>query len=311
MLLWILISRALTLDNKTIPPLAAAFRIPPEFQIRIFDKQPHPTLPALYVEMDVLQGIQEIALLPFNAPFIIGRESVPLFVYATVGIEMRPHPSSMAVFRNFHALWLLYECCVRMLTEHNIRASQCFSYWKDSPYHAVELGYAGFLKKSEGITDTFQTRDAEFSKIEEKEAEPLPSDTKPIDFSKWRDYSEPLINSSVGALPYKTLVGDFYQDINPAEMFIMVYQAVIDRASRPSRTRIPETQFHYLDQRLTINYHRRPDAGIEEMQYETVVRGLAWLPTALLRNRKFAECSFVIFKEGHPKIDGWIRKGIL
>lgn len=311
LLLCISIGKALTLDNETIPPLEAPFRIPPEFQIRIFDKQPHPTLPTLYVEMDVLQGIQDIALLPFNAPFILGRGSVSLFVYATVGIEMRPHPSSMEVFRNFHALWLLYECFVKMLTEHNIRVCQCFSYWKDSPYHAVELGYAGFLKKREEVADGFQAEDANISRIEGLEVEPLPSDTKPIDFSRWRDYSESLVNSSVGALPYKTLVGDFYQNINPANIFVMVYQTIIDRAGRPSRIRILETQFRYLNQRLTINYHRRPEAEIEEMEYETVVRGLAWLPTALLMNHKFAECSFVIFKEGYPKIDGWIRKGLL
>ncbi|KAL9609285.1 MAG: hypothetical protein Q9167_005937 [Letrouitia subvulpina] len=139
------------------------------------------------------------------------------------------------------------------------------------------------------MVDGFQAEAAQNPKTEELEVEPLPSDTKPIDFSRWRDYSEPLVNSSIGALPYKTLAGDFYRNINPAQIFVMVYQTIIDRASRPSRTRISETQFRYINQRLTINYHRRPEAGIEEMDYETVVRGLAWLLTALLRNQKFAE----------------------
>ncbi|KAL8747292.1 MAG: hypothetical protein Q9190_000798 [Brigantiaea leucoxantha] len=280
------------------------FVIPSNFRVTIQSKEPPTVLDSLYVAMDVMQPIRELALKPWDSHFIIGRPAHSLYVFSEVGIAIRPYPGAVDRLRNYHALWLLYKCFLTMKTERHYRAALCLSYLVQGRAHVFEMGALEFMKKNQHVTEMLPLQSIK-SREESKSSLP-PSNTVPLDYSGWEDVSG---NSTGENSRIKTLIGDFHEAVGMEGFFITLYQTIIDRASRISRTRIADTIFGCQIEGLKIDYHRRPDEGIEEMDYDTVVRGLSFLPIAVVRNRRCAECSFVVLRDGQPKIDGHLRKG--
>ena len=136
--------------------------------------------------------------------------------------------------------------------------------------------------------------------------------SKAIDFSNWNGIDDVNSNASMPDNRPKicALIGDFTSSpAEPGDFYSAISLTILARASEPAASRgqpIPDTTYTPQQTKLDVNYHPRPEAS-RPASYEAVVRGLAKVVARMRQDDKFLCCNFVIFENGQPTIDGFIR----
>lgn len=271
----------------------------------------------------ILEAIRDLCLQPFHAPALPRGMQHHIWTWGVTFAEMTASSQSRGRFEISHALWGFYKCFLEMESVLRLWSTGlCRLFWSQGEQQQ-DLGTVKFTRGPPGLENATVSRqsasiststqslpqaspvtDPNLIERFDELLSPLPDPSIPINTSSWNS------TSVTGNNNIFTVVGDYHDIIPPDSAFIAVYETMIDRASSaPRLRRISDTTFQSIRGHLSINYHRRPDEGVEQVEYETLILGLEDLNRQLYIHRhSFFECSYVIHKSGRPVIDGWTRR---
>ena len=312
--------------------LSLPFNPPYRLQISLRKIESPLHFPTLDLQFCILEAIKDVSLRPFNSPFHSTQQFNYRFTFSDAVVRIAPHKTAFATFTISNALFQLYKCFVQLMprgSEREIAGRYCFAYWLIKRGEGQERGTMLFQSIHDHVTIDEHPSDQEspqeleiYQPVSDEQqmaaANSTPRAWEPLDFSRWdNDMPEISVGTTANSGDSVSIrVGDFFGDIPLHPFFIALYQTIIDRASRVPRSDVEDTLFQCekdacRSNPLRIDYHRRPAEGIPKMDYATVIQGIAKLPVLLRRSRggRTQECSFVVFHDRMPVIDGWIRKG--
>lgn len=271
----------------------------------------------------ILEAIRDLCLPPFHAPALPRGMQHHVWTWGVTFAEMTASSQSRGRFEVSHALWGFYKCFLKMESILRLWSTgSCRLFWSLGEQQR-DLGTVKFTHGPPGLDNATIPRQSTLipnaaqvlpqaslvtgKNLIERFSElpsPPPGSSIPINTSSWNS------TSVIGNNNIFTAVGDYHDIIPPDSAFIAVYETMIDRASSaPRPRRIPDTTFESVRGHLNVNYHRRPKQGVEQIEYESLIRGLEDLNRQLYIHRhSFCECSYVIHKSGRPVIDGWMRR---
>ncbi|KAL9046639.1 MAG: hypothetical protein Q9214_000576, partial [Letrouitia sp. 1 TL-2023] len=268
-------------QNENGTSILSSIHIPATFKVE-YEETVGRTDP-IQARFCVLEAIRDLCIQPFHGPALPNAMRHHVWVWAVTYAEMTASSQSRR-FEVSHALWGFYKCFLKIESVLQLWSTgSCRLFWSQR-----ELGTVKFTHGPPGLenaTMSKQSASVPFSTQVLPQASlvtgqslvqrfnelhfPPPDSSVPINTSSWN------LSSVVGNNEVVTAVGDYHDIVPPNSAFIAIYETMIDRASSVPRLRtVPDTTFESIRGHLRVNYHRRPERGVEQIQYETLIRGL-------------------------------------
>ena len=307
--------------NAVEVSILGAFPVPDDFRMSLqTDPRGRYTLSRSSILRIGLYAMRRVALDGWTDRVVERDYSLPLFAETTVAVEAIP--PYRGEFQNRVFMWGLAVCTTLLVQEGNFVEQFCYL-GLGYPRNKHNVGIISYVNTTRvdppaaiplesNITQIAPQSSSSSNQISRREVfngGPTAFVPEALDYSGWNSTASSIEDYSTDKNGKITVMaGDWGEQLVDLKLFVTVFESLIDRASKPDRiSSIPDYTYTSEAAKIRINHHPRPEPGLPLPPYEVIAVGLGKLPGTMNVSGVFRECQFVMFLDGRPLVDGYVK----
>ena len=273
------------LNSSAVAALADRDLIPGDFTVTLSPRTPGVAqTPDLLTS--TLRGISVLSRQSYRSKYAL--QSLPRPPGSKIGIVVNPVPGTEEDFDTRYAMWGLYYCTTLISLQQDFHNENCAVYYASRGGLLAAIRYT---MDPDGDNNTPIPSTAVNTTVNEES-----DDTRSITYDSLVDD-----NPKIGIK-----LRNFGSPIRRGNEFVATWVTLIERASiTPRRDNIRQHTYRDPTVRVTITYG--PSNGVEYLSYDTVTKGLALVPLAMLQKGSHLGCDFVWYEDERKVGQGSIR----